>query len=71
MFIKRTNGEWVSFHNYRRSRLDLTYANLKYFWLFLISCLNLMFGGAIKFGDSQMKYAILQYSSFVSDRRDK
>ena len=29
-----------------------------------------MFGGAIKFGDCQMKYAILRNCSFVSDRRD-
>jgi hypothetical protein len=29
-----------------------------------------MFGGAIKCGDSQMKYAILQNCSFVTDRRD-
>jgi hypothetical protein len=29
-----------------------------------------MFGGALKFGDSQMKYAILQNFSFVSNRRD-
>lgn len=25
------NGEWMQFHNYLRSRLDLTYANLIYF----------------------------------------
>ena len=30
------------------------------------SCLNLMFGGAINFGDSQMKYAILENYGFVS-----
>ena len=37
---------------------------------FTLRALNLMFGGAIKFGDSQMKYAILRNCSFVSDRRD-
>ena len=31
---------------------------------------NLMFGGAIKFVDSQMKYAISQNCSFVFERRN-
>jgi hypothetical protein len=68
MFGKGTNSERAQFHNSRRSRLDLSYTSLEYFVLFRIgdivpygaSALNLMFDGAIKFGDSQMKYAILQ-----------
>ena len=36
----------------------------------IVDCLNLMFGGAIKFGDSRMKYATLQNCSFVTEQRD-
>jgi len=30
-------------------------------WREWVSCLYLLFGGAIKFGDCQMKYAVLQF----------
>ena len=71
--IKRVSKLHTTYLSARVLELYNTYANLQFFArteIVGLSCLNLMFGGAIKFVDSQMKYAISQNCSFVSERRN-